>query len=116
MTWAIYFLIVFSSLKQTTFFVDSLDILSTINVDTDIENERDNAMVLATILLIQSLRKNGDITKQVEDKSISTFNARVKDLDKRLENDFLKQLELIYKALGRKNKVLYSISLPSLFN
>ena len=49
------------------------DILNTINADTEIENERDEAMMNATLLLMRNMEGNGDINKTVVDKATQKF-------------------------------------------
>jgi hypothetical protein len=43
----------------------SLDVLATITVDTELEQEQNDAATQTSFLLVQGLRHNGDITKQV---------------------------------------------------
>ena len=52
-----------------------MDIISTINVDEDIEKERNAAMIKATHALVAGLRINGDIPKGTQEKckSFSSF-------------------------------------------
>ena len=45
-----------------------MDIQATIDVDMDIETERNDAMIKATNMLVTSLTRNGDIPKNTEDK------------------------------------------------
>lgn len=83
----------------------SLDILSTIYVDTDIEKEQNDAAIQTSQLLIQSLRHNGDISPQTENKVVTDFKARLQELDRHLEAEFKKAMEEVYKDLSAKNKV-----------
>ena len=48
-----------------------MDIATTIDVDVDIETERNEAMMKATGMLVTSLTKNGDIPKNTEDKCMN---------------------------------------------
>lgn len=97
--------VLYRSLTVHFVYLFSLDILATIHVDMDLEQEQTNAAIQTSFLLIQSLRFNGDITKQVEDNCITNFNNNLKDLDKRLQDDLRKELEVIYTDLSAKNKV-----------
>ncbi|GFS14925.1 limbin, partial [Elysia marginata] len=82
----------------------SLDILSTIHVDTEMETEQNDAAVQASFLLIQGLRHNGDISKAAEDKAISSMQNRLRELDKKLETEYKKELETVYIDIEAKNK------------
>lgn len=53
----------------------SLDILSTIHVDTELETEQNNEAVQASLLLVQGLRYNEDITKGTEDKANASMQV-----------------------------------------
>ncbi|XP_076436466.1 limbin-like [Babylonia areolata] len=84
--------------------IDNLDVLATIQVDTDLEKEQNDAAVQTSFLLVQGLRHNGDISKQVEDGAVASFNSGLKDLDKKLEAEYKKELEVVYTDLSSKNK------------
>ncbi|XP_059163330.1 trichohyalin-like [Physella acuta] len=84
--------------------IDNLDILSTINIDTDLELEHNDAAVQASLLLVQGLRYNNDITKSTEEKTKSNLQNRLKELDKKLEADFKKELQSLYIDIEAKNK------------
>ncbi len=49
------------------------DIVQTIGVDTRIEDERNEAMMSATLLLMRNLQGNGDVDKSVVDKATQKF-------------------------------------------
>ncbi|RUS90472.1 hypothetical protein EGW08_001740, partial [Elysia chlorotica] len=84
--------------------IDNLDILSTIHVDTEMETEQNDAALQASLLLVQGLRHNGDISKAVEDKANSSMQNSLKELDRKLETEYKKELELIYIDVEAKNK------------
>ena len=88
-----------------------MDIGGTANVDQQLENERNAAMMDATKLLIHSLEKNGDISSGVKDKCLSNFHKKVDKLDKDLNEDFKKDMEGLLKQLSMKNKVTYLLKL-----
>ncbi|XP_046570165.1 LOW QUALITY PROTEIN: limbin-like [Haliotis rubra] len=88
--------------------IDNLDILSTIHVDTDIEKEQNEASIQTSQLLIQSLRHNGDISPQTENKVVTDFKHRLQELDRHLESEFKKAMEDVYKDLSAKNKERFS--------
>ncbi|XP_071089451.1 limbin-like [Haliotis cracherodii] len=88
--------------------IDNLDILSTIYVDTDIEKEQNDAAIQTSQLLIQSLRHNGDISPQTENKVVTDFKVCLQELDRHLEAEFKKAMEEVYKDLSAKNKERFS--------
>ncbi len=58
---------------MSDFFIFSWDIMNTIYIDTEIENERDEAMTSATLLLMRNMHGNGDVNKDVMDKATQKF-------------------------------------------
>ncbi|KAK7484926.1 hypothetical protein BaRGS_00023846 [Batillaria attramentaria] len=84
--------------------IDNLDVLATIHVDTDLENEQNDAAIQTSFLLLQGLRHNGDITRQTEDRAIGNFNSALRDMDKKLQEEYKKELEVVYTDLSAKNK------------
>ena len=54
----------------------SMDIASTIGVDHDLEKERNEAMVNATLSLLNSFAQNGDVTPATEQKCKSCLTIR----------------------------------------
>ena len=58
-----------------------MDIATTIDVDVDIETERNEAMMKATGMLVTSLTKNGDIPKNTEDKCMNFTTVRDEIID-----------------------------------
>ena len=75
------------------------------HVDTDLEQEQNDAAIQTSLLLIQGLRHNGDVTKQTEDRVVGNFNSNLKDLEKKLDAEYKKELEVVYTDLSAKNKV-----------
>ena len=63
---------------MSDFFIFSWDIMNTIYIDTEIENERDEAMTSATLLLMRNMHGNGDVNKDVMDKATQKFKRYVK--------------------------------------
>ena len=49
------------------------DILNTINIDTQIEDERDDAMMNTTLVLMRNMQDNGDVDRNVVDKATQKF-------------------------------------------
>ena len=86
-------------------FPHSLDVLATMHVDTELEQEQNDAAIQTSLLLIQGLRHNGDINKQTEDRVVANFNNNLKDLEKKLDAEYKKELEVVYTDLSAKNKV-----------
>ncbi|XP_070539651.1 limbin-like isoform X2 [Ptychodera flava] len=84
--------------------LDNLDVLSTITVDIELEIQRVEMMTEAVIILIQSLRMNKDITKDVEDKTINKFQRNLKDLNKRLSDEYKQESAKLIKRLSAQNK------------
>ena len=84
--------------------------MNTIGVDTDIENERNKAMVGNTLHLVDSLGKNGDLDKGVQDKVVGKFNMNLKGLDKKHDDEYNKEMGKIAKKLADKNKVSFIYS------
>ena len=75
------------------------------HVDTELEQEQNDAAIQTSLLLIQGLRHNGDINKQTEDRVVANFNNNLKDLEKKLDAEYKKELEVVYTDLSAKNKV-----------
>ncbi|KAH9510198.1 hypothetical protein Btru_043739 [Bulinus truncatus] len=84
--------------------IDNLDILSTIHVDTDLETEQNEVSIQASLMLVHGLMHNADINKGVEEKATSNLKNRLKDLNKKLDAEFKKELEAIYAEIEIKNK------------
>ncbi|CAL1547304.1 unnamed protein product [Lymnaea stagnalis] len=84
--------------------IDNLDILSTIHVDTDLETEQSDTAIQASLLLVQGLRYNGDISKTTEDKAYQNMLSELKALEKKLDADYKKELESIFTDIEAKNK------------
>ncbi|KAK6186320.1 hypothetical protein SNE40_008379 [Patella caerulea] len=84
--------------------IDNLDILSTIYVDTDIEKEQNDATVQASTMLIQGMMQNGDISKQTHDQTINNLNNNMKDLERKLQEDYKKEMEIILVKLCARNR------------
>ncbi|XP_025094729.1 calponin homology domain-containing protein DDB_G0272472-like isoform X2 [Pomacea canaliculata] len=84
--------------------IDNLDVLATIHVDTDLEQEQNNAAIETTLLLVHGLCQNKDITQQTEEHIVSKFKSQLKELDKRQEAECKKQLEVLYTDISAKNK------------
>ncbi|XP_076460984.1 limbin-like [Babylonia areolata] len=84
--------------------IDNLDVLATIHLDTELEQEQNEASVQATQLLIRGLRHNQDISVQTEEVAMGAFRSGMKDLDKRLEAEYRQELEVVYTDLSAKNK------------
>ena len=74
-------------------------------MDTDLEQEQNDAASQTSVLLIQGLQHNGDISKATGDGVVNSFNTQLKDMDKKLDNEYKKELEVVYTDLSAKNKV-----------
>ncbi|KAK3595846.1 hypothetical protein CHS0354_014668 [Potamilus streckersoni] len=86
--------------------IDSSDILSTIDVDTSIEEERNNISDVATVLLIQGFRFNNDITKAQEDAVISNYKRKRSQMDKTQDDEYKRELKRLYKKIAAKNRAM----------
>nr|XP_006817905.1 PREDICTED: limbin-like [Saccoglossus kowalevskii] len=84
--------------------LDNLDVLATITVDIELEIQRIDMMIESVLYLVQSLRMNKDITKQVEDKCISKFQRNIKDLNKKLNDEYRLESATLIKRLSSQNK------------
>ena len=82
-----------------------MDILATMDIDTAIEYERDTASSDATIMMIQGLCKNSDITAKVRDNAIGDYRKRVDNMSKNNEKDFQSELAKIYGDISARNQV-----------
>ena len=83
----------------------SLDIVSSIKVDTDIETERNDATVQATTLLLDGLHQNKDLSTGNQQQVVSNFKKKRTNLDKNLDDEYKREVKKLYKKLGAKNKV-----------
>ena len=70
-----------------------------------IEDERDKAMVEATVYLVTSLQHNGDLPKKVQESTTASFQKNVANIEKQMEKDYQKELGDVFKRLSAKNKV-----------
>ncbi|XP_074642074.1 uncharacterized protein LOC141899588 [Tubulanus polymorphus] len=84
--------------------LDSLDILSTINTDIDIGNERNDASIQATLALINSLATNKDIGGDTQNKALSLFRGTLQNMDGKVGEDYRKELARIIQELAKNNK------------
>lgn len=88
--------------------IDSLDIVSSINVDTDIERERNDAAVQGTILLLDGLHQNKDISTANQQQVVNNFRKKRTNLDKNLDDEYKREVKKLFKKLGAKNKTRMS--------
>ena len=79
--------------------------MDTVKTDENIEKERKMATIDSTVALIHNLQKNGDITKQIEDKCVTTFRRKVREQDKELDTQFAQDTQDMFKSFSAKNKV-----------
>lgn len=86
--------------------IDSLDIVNTVNVDTDIERERNDASIAATELLISGLHANKDIDKGVLDSVQNNIRNRRTHLDQQNEEDYKREMKKLYKKISTKNRAM----------
>ncbi len=74
--------------KRTTFSGPCRwDILNTINIDTEIEDERDEAMKHATLILMKNMQLHGDIDQSVVDKATQKFKKYVRSGERQAERE-----------------------------
>ncbi|XP_052773636.1 trichohyalin-like isoform X2 [Mya arenaria] len=86
--------------------IDSLDIVNTVNIDTGLEKERNDASVATTELLITGLHSNKDINKSVMDNAISNLRSRRKHLDNQQDEDYKREMKKLYKKISAKNRAM----------
>ncbi|XP_013387962.1 trichohyalin-like [Lingula anatina] len=91
--------------------LDSIDIASTITTDTEIEKQRYNSSQQALTMLIESLRKNGDISRQKEEAALKEFMRKVKEMEASMENQYKVAMEEVFRMISIKNKEQISIIL-----
>ncbi|VDI48512.1 ellis van creveld syndrome protein 2, partial [Mytilus galloprovincialis] len=87
--------------------IDGLDIVSSIKVDTDIETERNDATVQATVLLLNGLHQNKDSSAN-QQQVTNNFKKKRTNLDKNLDDEYKREVKKLYKKLGAKNKARMS--------
>ncbi|XP_063433599.1 limbin-like [Mytilus trossulus] len=88
--------------------IDGLDIVSSIKVDTDIETERNDATVQATVLLLNGLHQNKDLSSANQQQVQNNFKKKRTNLDKNLDDEYKREVKKLYKKLGAKNKARMS--------
>ncbi|KAL3864064.1 hypothetical protein ACJMK2_005770 [Sinanodonta woodiana] len=86
--------------------IDSSDIVSTIDVDTSIEEERNDVSDVVTVLLIQGFRLNNDITKAQEEAVISNYKRKRSQMDKSQDDEYQRELKRLYKKIAAKNRAM----------
>ncbi|XP_023932030.1 uncharacterized protein LOC106179092 [Lingula anatina] len=91
--------------------LDSIDIASTITTDTEIEKQRYKASQQALTMLIESLRKNGDISRQKEEAALKEFMRKVKEMEASMENQYKVAMEEVFRMISIKNKEQITIIL-----
>ncbi|KAL5022621.1 hypothetical protein ScPMuIL_001776 [Solemya velum] len=96
--------------------IDSLDIVSTIEVDTDIEQQRNEATCDSSALLIQGIRNNKDIDQNAENEAIGNFRKKKSGLEKALKEEYEREKKKLYKKLSAKNRVRYEYIFNEWFN
>lgn len=85
----------------------SMDIVSTIEVDTDIEQQRNEATCDSSALLVQGICNNKDIDQNTENVAIGNFKKKKSGLDKALKEEYEREKKKLYKKLSAKNRVRY---------
>ena len=83
----------------------SQDIVSTVHIDEGIENERTDASENMTLLYIQALKHNKDLSPADEEKVISNHKRRKGGLNKKLDDDYNSEKKKLLRKLSAKNKV-----------
>ena len=93
--------------------IDSLDIVNTVNVDTSIEKNRNDASMNTTELLIQGLLSNNDISKGTMDTALSNLRNKRAHMDRQHDEDYKREMKKLYKKISAKNRVcvVYRITL-----
>ncbi|KAL4231314.1 smoothened signaling pathway [Mactra antiquata] len=86
--------------------IDSLDIVNTVNVDTDLEKERNDASMATTELILTSLHTNKDIDKGTLDTALSNMKKRRVHVDKQQDEDYKREMKKLYKKISAKNRAM----------
>ena len=84
--------------------MDDDDINQTMKLEQDLEKERSAAMVNGTTMLVDSMRKNGDVDKGVADKCASDMDKKIKEMEKKGDQTLRTDLEGMLKNLNVKHK------------
>ena len=90
--------------------IDSLDIVNTVNIDTSIEKDRNDASVVTTELLIQGLHSNNDISKGTMDNVLGNMRNKRAHMDRQHDEDYKREMKKLYKKISAKNRVGKKIS------
>ncbi|XP_033095567.1 golgin subfamily A member 6-like protein 22 [Anneissia japonica] len=92
-----------SSKKYIEF--DNLDILNTITLDVELEEQRVEAMAKSFELLIQKWAQKKEIAKEVDSKVGMEFQRRLKDLTKKMNSELRRDSLLLRKQLTAMNSI-----------
>ena len=87
--------------------IDSLDIVNTVNVDTQIEKDRNDASMATTELLIQGLHSNKDIDNKTMDGVLVNLRKKRAHMDRQHDEDYKREMKKLYKKISAKNRVRY---------
>ena len=87
--------------------IDSLDIVNTVNIDTSIEKDRNDASMNTTELLIQGLLSNNDISKGTMDTALSNLRNKRAHMDRQHDEDYKREMKKLYKKISAKNRVCF---------
>ena len=85
--------------------IDSLDIVNTVNVDTQIEKDRNDASMATTELLIQGLHSNRDIDNKTMDSVLTNLRKKRAHMDRQHDEDYKREMKKLYKKISAKNRV-----------
>ena len=85
--------------------IDSLDIVNTVNIDTSIEKDRNDASMATTELLIQGLHSNNDINKGTMETAMGNLRTKRAHMDRQHDEDYKREMKKLYKKISAKNRV-----------
>ncbi|XP_053407084.1 trichohyalin-like isoform X2 [Mercenaria mercenaria] len=86
--------------------LDSLDIVNTVNVDTNLERERNDASMATTELLLTGLHSNNDINKGTLETALGNLRNRRVHLDRQQDEDYKREMKKLYKKISAKNRAM----------
>ncbi|KAK3095945.1 hypothetical protein FSP39_021134 [Pinctada imbricata] len=91
--------------------IDSLDIVCTINIDTELEQQRNEACINGTNQLINGLVHNRDVHPGMAQVADNVLKKKRTLLNNNLDEEYKRQMKKLYKKLSAKNKAKMSRTL-----
>lgn len=86
--------------------IDNLDIINTVNIDTSIEKEHNDASINTTELLLFGLQSNKDLDKGKVDAVLTKLRSRRVHIDNELDEEYQREMKKLYKKISAKNRAM----------